>query len=238
MWNRAILLMLLTLGIAPAGVAQFVGDVYFEQPSIAVAEGATGELAVLVFTGDKPLGAAHVELTYNPAELEIVATEPGGAIELQDTFVSDNPSGRLAFVAINDESLERPIGTVSLATIEVRPLASAGARTQFDLKVEGLLDGRSIGFSATSGFAGEVLVTSEPGAAPAARSGGTALFGIASTPEPPSDDERVALEERAAKMGRPGQKVDIAHRNPEGGVTSVEVTVEPIPSGEGAPAAR
>src|SRR5262245_4744806 len=61
---------------APQAAAQLSGDLFLAVPSMAVPEGGTGELSVLVFAGAGAVGAAHIEVRFDPAAMEIAADDP------------------------------------------------------------------------------------------------------------------------------------------------------------------
>ena len=63
--RSAIMVVMILLGLAVlahTASAQFAGDLFFKEPSIAVAQNHTGRLTLQAFAGSDPLGAVHVEL--------------------------------------------------------------------------------------------------------------------------------------------------------------------------------
>lgn len=231
MWKQVCVGLLASV-VASAACAQFAGDVYFAQPSVAIPEGGAADMEVMTFSGSEPVGAVHVELLYDSAELEIVEVEAGSATEFQDGFVYDAVEpGRTAFVGLNSASLTDPFGTVSLARIEVRPIAAAGSRVPLTLSVRQFLGTDSQALPA-QGFDGEVVVTSPLSGATSAAVAASPLRATAAL-RPPTEP---SLDRRASSMARPGQTVEIMRleQSPQGvGATGVPVTVPVQPSIEG-----
>lgn len=204
LWSGAVLLL------APAvALAQFPGDVFFARPSVAVPEGGTASMEVLLFSGATPVGAAHFEVLFDPAQAEIAGVEAGDTEQLAPGHVSVTSPGRASVVDLNGQSLTQPIGTSSLARIELRPLGAAGSRVPISIQVRSLLRTDSLPLSGR-GFAGEILVVSPAQAQAAA---GTAVAG---------DPDPAELEARAHEFRRPGQTVDLLEFAADGGrVTAV-----------------
>ena len=234
--------VLLCGGLSSVCWAQFAGDVFFKNPSIAAEAGGTAEFEVQAFTGSRPLGAAHLDFIYDPSLLEVVAVKAGDAVEFVDDGLMSkrrSAAGLTSFVALNSVSLNNPFGTVSFAKITVRPLASAGQTIPVSLRVNGMLDTGSMAYASTSGFNGEVVVTS-PVTSPSSVSSNNAALrifdGVSSSSENTADEVLGRKHrERAALMGRPGQRVllmDLEWSNNEFLVVPREVVIDPI---EGSP---
>lgn len=215
LWTLLLLGAALLLVAAPAH-AQFVGDVFFADPSIAVPEGGTAVFEVQVFTGIQVLGAAHFDVVYDPAQLEVVSVDAGTTPELAPGHVSVTTPGRVAVVDLNGESLTRPFGTSSLARIEVRPLVSAGTRVPLSIQVRSLLRPDSVTpVSGGRGFSGEVVVVS---ALQSSTSSPLQVRGAAKA----GDGDRSDLEQRALELRRPGLAVDLYELETKGnGFTAV-----------------
>jgi len=187
--------------------------VFFSEPSVAVAVDGVADLEIVLFAGDAPAGAISVQITFDPGDLAIDAISPGGSEELSNVFGEVRSAGRAAFVTANDESLDRPIGTVSLAHLQVRPLASVGSIVPLQLEVRSLLsqDGTVI---QGMGFSGEIVVTS------------TAGFSDLSLSKRMTEDR--GLISRARSFRRPGEPVKIFQVERDGThyrVAPVSVTV-------------
>ena len=214
--HRKIFLVALLAGaaalLAPSTArAQFVGDVFFAQPSQAVPEGGTAVFEVLLFSGAQVVGATHFDVVFDPALAEVVGVEAGTTEQLAPGHVAVTSPGRAAVVDLNSQSLTRPIGTSSLARIEVRPLAPAGTRVPLAIQVRSLLRHDSTAFSGR-GFGGEILVVSPP------KGGGqSAAAATAAGAAEPVDPERAA---RAWEVRRPGQAVDLYELRSRGGEVS------------------
>ncbi|MEM8994549.1 MAG: hypothetical protein AAGF23_07130 [Acidobacteriota bacterium] len=195
-WNRArrghsfpsavvALFAFATLAAAPGARAQFLGDVFFANPSVAVAPGQTAELEVVLFAGAEPVGATHIEVEFDAARARVVAVEPGQA-EMERAFSSDVIPGRLSFVALNTVSLEQPIGTVLLARLQIRPNGGTGSRVPLAITVRDIL-GQDLATIPGRGFAGEIVV------------------GNAQTTQPPAPSAvPIPDDPTAAAFGRPG----------------------------------
>ncbi len=115
---RAIVLACISLIFTGAAQAQFPGDVFFQNPSIAIQEGGTGQIEVVTFAGTDVLGAAQFDIVFDPSALEVVGVTPGSAEELERTMVSKVSNGKVSVIILNDRSLTKPFGTVSLARID------------------------------------------------------------------------------------------------------------------------
>ena len=145
--------------------AQFPGDAFFSQPSIVIPEGGQGTLQLQAFVGSDTFGAIHVTLLYDPSQLEIVSVQPGTSSVVQNGFTFtrvDAGISRINIIALNSQSLTRPIGTVSLALLEVRPLAAAGSVINIRNVLRQTLRQDSSAFFVPRGFAAEIVVT-DPG---------------------------------------------------------------------------
>lgn len=205
---------------APAVHAQFVGDMFFAQPSVAVAEGGTATLEADLFSGVNPLGAAHFDLLYDPSQLEVVGVAPGGTKELEDGVASAPAApGRTGIVALNGASVDHPFGTERLARITLRPLVPAGSIVFFQLAPRSLLRTDSTPFPAGRGFFGELVVVS---GGPQARQAGGATAGAPLTGDQVDADHRA----RALRLRRPGTVVDLVDPAPRGG--RIEPVTTPV----------
>ncbi len=191
-----ILVCLAALVSSTSAFAQFPGDVFFLDPSVAVAEGGTAELEVVVFAGANVVGATLLDVAFDPAAAE-VSLERGGSALLEKGFVSRVSAGTASVVNLNSASLTDPIGTVSLARVLVRPLGPAGSTVNLAISVRSLLRQDSTPFPSARGFSGQVLVVSAAGPSAGAPS--------ASLKSGTGDSaETLALEFR-----RPGSEVEV-----------------------------
>lgn len=138
--------------------AQFVGDVFFKKPSIAVAQGGTGQLELMSFAGTTPVGAYRIRLIFDESKLEITEVKAGGAVELEEGFTSRLGKGELDVVAVNNRSITTPIGTVSLLIISVRPKLAAGSVIKIEMQILDLLSTSVQPFSAKRAFGADVVV--------------------------------------------------------------------------------
>lgn len=205
--RNAFLAAVALIALPAIAHAQFQGDVFFAQPSVSAPEGSTATLEVLLFSGADVVGATHVDVTFDPAQADVVAVQPGTTEQLANGVVSIVSSGRVSIVDLNGASLTQPFGTVSLAKIQVRPRVAAGSTVTLNLQVDSLLRQDTAPFPAAQGFSGEILVVSA--GSKVASLGGPVLHG-----SPDSRDARRALAFR-----RPGLAVDLLDFVTEGSIT-------------------
>lgn len=158
--RNVVLITVALLAVPVIARAQFQGDVFFAQPSVSAPEGGTATLEVLLFSGADVVGATHVGVVFDPAQVEIVAVQPGTTDQLAKGVVSAYSNGRLAIVDLNGASLAEPFGTVSLAKLQFRPRVPAGSTVTLNLEVSTLLRRDATPFPRTQGFSGEILVVS------------------------------------------------------------------------------
>lgn len=214
--NKIGALFLLTMLFSWQSVhAQFAGDVFFAEPSIAIGQGGQGQIEVLAFMGASTFGATQVDLHYNPAELSIVSVKPGTSTEVQNGFTFRNQDGVLSIIALNSQSATDPIGTVSLALVDVQPLSPAGSRIFISSNVDTMLRQDSTAYSFPRGFGMEIVVTSASAA-------------VASTSSTPVtlDKEEVSddVYRRALELRSEGAKVKMMLLNKQG--EAVETLVQ------------
>ncbi|MBW8879239.1 MAG: hypothetical protein JF614_30230 [Acidobacteria bacterium] len=192
------LLVGVALLLAPTIVrAQFQGDVFFAQPSVAIPEGGTAVLEVQMFSGSDVVGATQVDFIFDPAQAKVVKVEPGTTPQLANGLATVTSGNRVALVDLNGSSLEQPFGTVSLARIHVQPLLPAGNRIPLNLQVHSLLRQDSTPFANAQGFAGEILVVSAGSR--------TTSAGLAASGTGPNTN----AVQRALAFRRPGIAVDL-----------------------------
>lgn len=188
---RTLLFTLVLLGLfSTSAFAQFAGDVFFEDPSVAAPRGQQVILRVQTFTGSTVLGAAHLVLRFDPGSLAIDEVRAGKAAEFDELFVQTGV-GEVTVLMMNGASLENPFGTVDLLEVVARPVASVGRDTEVTLEVISLLDEGSEPFAAAAGFAVQISVISPVSSTQANR-----------TAEPTADDIAAA-----ARLRRPGHTV-------------------------------
>lgn len=207
----AVLCMLTALISAQPASAQFVGDVYFIQPSIAVPSGNSGDLELAIFTGDKPFGATVVTLTFDPARVSIEGITEGinADDKLRLQWVIEN--GVVRIVAVNANSLQQPFGSVAIAKLRVRATGAPGERIVIRSAVsKALFADRSL-VRAGTGFDAEIII----GQPQSAAAGPTILLGNQSP-----------LAERAKRLRPPGSEVRMITRLADGKFGEVRVRTE------------
>src|SRR3954469_2331291 len=96
------LLVGVALLLAPTIVrAQFQGDVFFAQPSVAIPEGGTAVLEVQMFSGSDVVGATQVDFIFDPAQAKVVKVEPGTTPQLANGLATVTSGNRVALVDLN-----------------------------------------------------------------------------------------------------------------------------------------
>lgn len=157
--TRTTCLALVFFCVTRSAMAQFAGDVFFAEPSVAAASGASVTLEIQVFTGATVAAGFHFDVEYNPDELTIEKIEPGSADEFQNVLSSFRSTGKLTIVTLNDQSLTEPFGTVSIAKVTVKVKAAAGATVLLDIKAKAFVNENSETMT-TNGFSASIAVTS------------------------------------------------------------------------------
>lgn len=132
-------------------MAQFVGDVFFSNPSVLAPETGQVELELSTFAGNKPFGAMRAEIAFDSTKIQVVDVSSGAAGPLVRW---ESGPDTVKILAINGASLTGPIGTVVLARIKMKVLAQAGTQISItSLPVEGFYTDsaairKGIGYSA------------------------------------------------------------------------------------------
>lgn len=147
------------VALAPVSLAQFAGDVFFEEPSPFVVEGDTVTLRVQTFTGTQRFGAGLVDVAFNPIEFELLEIRSVESVQLSSTAVSTPLLAGAGFALYNTRSLVEPFGSMTLVEIVGRPLVSAGAATQVTLLPRQILQTSGAPFAAFRGFSATLTVT-------------------------------------------------------------------------------
>lgn len=138
--------------------AQFVGDVFFAEPSVVIAEGGTGQLQLALFAGDKVFGATRAALKFDATKMQIVDVQAPAVGGLTPALQWKVTGGELRLLVVNGESLQKPIGTVTLARITVKPLGSAGQQFTVTSEVSDALAADRTTFRVGTGFSAQVSV--------------------------------------------------------------------------------
>jgi len=181
--------------------AQFAGDVYFATPAVTAPAGGVASLSLQAYMGSTPLGAAQVRVTYDAARAEFVDFVLPGSGELADRGAFAAAPGEVRILVFNPRSLTRPIGTVDLGEIRLRPLVPTGQQVALQIQVDSLLGPTSQALPQVRGLTGAITVTN--GGAAAAM-----LAGAEPTLVPWSqvgDTWRAQLR----RMRAPGNQIDV-----------------------------
>lgn len=215
--NRLAWTLLAALAAPGSALAQFAGDIFFTRPSVSVPAGGTGELELALFSAASPFGVAEVELSYDPAAVEIVnvVLPPNAGAVLRQQVASEPGLTRL--VVVNTSSLSEPIGTVILAALTVRPLSGVGNVIDISADQAGALNTAAEAYPNSNGANGEVVVT-----AAAAKS---LARGEARHLENPS----AALLARARRLVPAGGWVELVQLDRNGLPQRVKVQAPPAP---------
>lgn len=184
--------------------AQFQGDVFFEVPSVRSAQGGVVSFNVQAFSGAAALGAAQLEVLYDPAFLKLLSADEPDTAELGNDYATNSSPGKVAMIALNTISDIRPFGTVTLGTLQFEVLGEPGSVIPVVINAIELLDTDALALPSVRGFSGDVLV--ESNAAPLVRtvvptSGESDADAIVS-----SNSE---LGRRAMKMRPVGERVEL-----------------------------
>jgi len=115
--------------------AQFAGDVFFQDPSVAASTGGEVSLSLQTFAGADAFGAAQLGVSWPQADLTLISVTPNQIFTDNGGFVVENSGGFSSFVLGNAESLDSPIGTVDLVTVVFRVDAAAGTVIPVDVEL-------------------------------------------------------------------------------------------------------
>lgn len=210
--------LLLVLAFNPAQ-AQFLGDVFFKEPSIAIEKDAVGEVAISFFSGDRRFGAIRAEITYDPTALEIVSVEPLASAGISPTIHWSASENGLRFAVLQGSSLTDPIGSVNLLKIHFRAIGENGSQTLLASKPLEALDVESSPIQVGVGYSAEVSIGSiDPSAIGTAREQSLSADLAATT----------SLKQRAALLRPPGHAVKMLTK--KGTSTFQQITVKTNPA--------
>lgn len=107
--------------------AQFLGDVFFETPSILASNGEEVILKVAVFTGTEVFGSADFTLSFDESLFEVKEVGFHNDISGVKSLETDKGLTKLRILAANGTSVDKPSGIVSIADIKGTVLAPSGA---------------------------------------------------------------------------------------------------------------
>jgi hypothetical protein len=145
--------------------AQFAGDVFFATPAVTAPAGGVASLSLQAYMGSTPLGAAQVRVTFNAARAEFVECVLPGSGELADRGAVAAVPGEVRILVFNPRSLTKPIGTVDLGEIRLRPLVPAGQQVALQIQVVALLGPTTQTLPQIRGLTGTITVTNGGAAA-------------------------------------------------------------------------
>ena len=210
------------LAIHPMASAQFVGDVFFTEPSIVVPQGSIGYLQLALFTGNKPFGATRASVQYDASKLELVSVVPISNGTLTPKIDWHRDGNTLHLVAVNGQSKSNPFGTVTLAKIGLRPNASIGERIALSSAVQQAYASDRSALKKGSGFGAEISVGVPTASATSPTLHALDKHAPTLMVSPASD-----LGARAQRLRAPGNLVEIQTPNPRSGATETSRVVVP-----------
>jgi hypothetical protein len=211
MIRTATFSLVLLACLSSSAWAQYAGDVFFRDPSVAARQGEQATLEIQTFTGAQVLGGAHFILRFDPGQLSVEEVRPGASPQFQDALVSRPVAGGVGVVTLNGTSLSQPFGTVGLVDVVVRPLAPPGTEVEVSIEVVSLVDGESGSFPQQAGLSATILVT------PPAMLQAAALL---AAPDAPVTAEAVVVD---SPMRRPGYSVRVVRGLWRGGAYFVDL---------------
>jgi hypothetical protein len=207
----ALLAALFVTSICGPAYAQFTGDVFFVSPSIVVPQGGTGDLQLVIFAGSNAFGATEVTLSFDDTKLQILDVAAVITGSVAPPLVKwRKESGKVKILVVNDKSSVKPIGTVGLAKISVKPLAGSGERLSVNTAVVDSYSADRTKLTVGTGYAAEISV----GAAVASNNS------VASIKKAASSSDLVI---RATALRPPGSSVLLYLPNGDGTFHSVDV---------------
>jgi hypothetical protein len=138
--------------------AQFPGDLFFKVPSVVVESGVSGSLDVEIFTGDRPFGATHFELSYDRSLIQIEDIV-ADSDEFDNKLSWTDLGGNVGAISVNSSSYTEPFGSVSLATIYFKALGQSGT-TSLSINVIDSIDTDHQSYSSNIGYSAEINISS------------------------------------------------------------------------------
>ena len=137
---------------------QFSGDLFFKDPTILVENNESFNLDIEIFTGSQIFGAAQFELIFDSSLIQI------DGIELNenegDFFLCyEEKPNRLLVAIVNDYSLQKPFGTVSLLKVRGKAIGGGGETAQITIVPVSVLEPSGNRFAATNGFSASVTIS-------------------------------------------------------------------------------
>lgn len=227
MRSHSFTTLLLAAGLsvlaAPA-VAQYAGDLFFPVPSVQVPGGQTTQVEIQLFAGQSVFGATQFEFTYDPSQLEVEKVEAGSSKVIQNSFSYKQQPGKVSFVVLNGKSDKAPIGTVSLARLTLKPLASSGTVIDANLHVDHSLKQDESDFDSANGYGLELVVTNGTTTTSRYSTNNARAHAIA--------DNSPALQRRAQRLRPDGSRVNLIVIGADGQPLDVKVDTPRQAGGE------
>jgi hypothetical protein len=201
-YNRTALIIGIFLVLGANAHAQFMGDVFFENPSIIVPKGQVKDIELSIFAGDRPFGAALTQLRFDPKKLEVVKIEPLATSDVLPVLKQETSEGNITIAVVNGTVLDKPIGGVVLARISVRAIGETSDQTIITTAVTSAYSADRKPYPQGDGWSAEISIGSEDAEATAA-----ALF---------SGTVDAALRARALKLRPAGARIKLYSRSGAG----------------------
>lgn len=202
--------------------AQFPGDVFFSEPSIAVSSGQKGTLDLEIFTGDKIFGATQFEISYDKSMIQIENITAKND-DFENTISWAEVGSNIGVISVNGVSKSKPFGTIKLATINFQATAQAGTRAIISIDVVDSIDPTQQSYSSNTGYSAEINITDATTSQARARESENTVPATPATAIKVSSGE---LYERARSMRPSGEMVTLKTLDPTGKL--VDTTVQAI----------
>jgi len=152
---------LLLLTLPAAGQARSTGNIYFADPSVAIAEGGSGEVELRTYAGPLSFGLLQLQLNYAASELQVAGIDFGDDARLQGFISRTLRDGSDGAILMSEQLESSPLlGELSLARIQVSPELPAGSSIQLEVSVVAMQQRDGQDYPISLSFPLEITVTS------------------------------------------------------------------------------
>ena len=199
--NKIVLTFLVSVLPLWSANAQFVGDVFFDEPSVAARENETASLILSAFGGAHVIGAAHFQIEFDPQKLEFLGIDPIAPYDSEGALQFEYSNGVVEVISANFANSDQPLGVARMAELRLKPIGTVGDIVPINLSnIKVLLT--DLTEISSGALGGEVVIT-------AAATSMAVSADLKSTSTKVDVAEGSALD-RAQRMRRPGSVVSIA----------------------------
>ena len=194
--------------------AQFLGDIFFETPSVSAVNGEELVLNLAAFTGAEIFGSTHLEISFDNSLFSITSVDFPNGISGESLSDTSGNITTLKIVAANGISLDEPTGVVTIADVRGTVSASPGTIINMGSVNKGmfLADRRDI---TNTSLGAEIIVTNSVSPLLLQDQPSTAILEVTSND---------ALYQRARRLAYDGSVVRLAQ--PNGSFTDVILLVD------------